>query len=434
MRLHTGVKPLKCYYCGMKFRTSGHRKTHIAKHFKVQNLKDLAQIKKEKSEVSVVTTSNEEATDIVDIVDAPGETSLTSVDVSNEFEGINSVMISPDGTVMLQLNGMNLDPSSLLNFQTVGLDDAALDPMQYCNTVSLEFAGEAVDERGENAALSINPNVLITQQREDFVGVEGNKSQKGERRDFEVVAGEDHTLITLDDTLAPADGVAVSNQQAEFSLIPYLPPVGASKCLACSKTFVKQSDWHEHMSMHNILVKVNDPESGVDHSTAVTATGFEGDPLELSIKKGSSKDPKRKLYVCPYQTCLQSFKTEKEFQFHVDTAHPKYECLVCKEVFATQASYQHHLVSQHCARPIKCVVRPAEFPQKDDDLLVVQSQDSADCSQNGILYKSAAKGPLEKDPSAEGMTLIAAPSTSGRTTIDEDTDPLMIRDIFLTSQ
>uniref|UniRef100_A0AAY5F325 C2H2-type domain-containing protein n=1 Tax=Electrophorus electricus TaxID=8005 RepID=A0AAY5F325_ELEEL len=29
MRLHTGSKPFKCPYCELRFRTSGHRKTHI---------------------------------------------------------------------------------------------------------------------------------------------------------------------------------------------------------------------------------------------------------------------------------------------------------------------------------------------------------------------------------------------------------------------
>ena len=29
MRLHTGVKPYECPYCGERFRTSGHRKAHI---------------------------------------------------------------------------------------------------------------------------------------------------------------------------------------------------------------------------------------------------------------------------------------------------------------------------------------------------------------------------------------------------------------------
>lgn len=34
MRLHTGSKPFKCPYCDLRFRTSGHRKTHIQFHFR----------------------------------------------------------------------------------------------------------------------------------------------------------------------------------------------------------------------------------------------------------------------------------------------------------------------------------------------------------------------------------------------------------------
>lgn len=34
MRLHTGSKPFKCPFCDLRFRTSGHRKTHIQCHFR----------------------------------------------------------------------------------------------------------------------------------------------------------------------------------------------------------------------------------------------------------------------------------------------------------------------------------------------------------------------------------------------------------------
>lgn len=37
MRLHTGSKPFKCPYCDLRFRTSGHRKTHIQFHIRASS-------------------------------------------------------------------------------------------------------------------------------------------------------------------------------------------------------------------------------------------------------------------------------------------------------------------------------------------------------------------------------------------------------------
>lgn len=42
----SGVRPFACPHCEKKFRTSGHRKTHIASHFKQCELRRLHQQRK----------------------------------------------------------------------------------------------------------------------------------------------------------------------------------------------------------------------------------------------------------------------------------------------------------------------------------------------------------------------------------------------------
>ncbi|MCL4141933.1 UNVERIFIED_CONTAM: hypothetical protein GTU68_020035 [Idotea baltica] len=438
MRLHTGLKPLKCFYCGMKFRTSGHRKAHIAKHFRIQNMKE--SLKKEKPEKEV---GLEDTPDIVGIVEGPSDDLLSApVAAPDDLEGISSVTVNPDGTVTLQLNGMNfsdLDANSLLSLQqAVALEDAAMDPMQYCNTVSLELAGEDGEDRGQD--ISINPNMVMTQQRDAFLTEEDVKGGvKGERREFEVVgAAGDHALIAFDDALNSREEVAISGQSAggDFShvlTIPYLPVVGSNnglKCLSCPKAFSKIADWHEHMNSHNILVKVSDGDSHTPQ-TLLTGTSFESDPLALNLKKADFSH-KSTLHNCPYPNCPQSFSSEKDFQFHMDTTHNiNYECSICKEVFLSQSSYQHHVASQHCAKTVKCMMCSEQFSHKEH-LLSHISREHSDCviSQPGVILKNVSKASLGKD-AATGMTLASAATRAG---MDEDMDPLMIRDIFLADQ
>ncbi|RXG61221.1 Zinc finger protein [Armadillidium vulgare] len=426
MRLHTGSKPLQCYHCGLRFRTSGHRKTHMIKHGIIANTKDTGLIKKFKQEDSNESSGDVgEHSEMAEIVGGQTEAILpTTLDVSDDLEACNSVMVNLDGTVTLQLSGMNfngLDASSLLSLHAVGLEDANLDPLQYGNTVSLEFPSEVIDERGETAL----QNVVMV-QRENFVNNEGSKSIRDERRDLNITE-QDQALISLEENLAAREDVdASSNHSSEYSqvLTTYLPVNSEIKCPFCSKLFSKPSECQEHIqNLHSGIVKTEYIPVEMSYSP---------DPLALTLKQ--SLGSQRKI---TFKDKMYNFSSDKDYDFSRDTVpNLSFKCLICKEIFVSQSSYHQHLSSEHrCSELYKNSNQfcNEEYSRKEDLLSHQhhhqQQQSGVILSHPGVIFKNSTKSNIIKNSSDKSMTLSTA--SSSRSGIEEDIDPLMIRDIFL---
>lgn len=64
MRLHTGAKPFKCPHCPQRFRTSGHRKSHILQHYKPDN----SSLKRRPRKAHTITVQEVTAPETLDFI------------------------------------------------------------------------------------------------------------------------------------------------------------------------------------------------------------------------------------------------------------------------------------------------------------------------------------------------------------------------------
>ncbi|XP_042237622.1 zinc finger protein 236-like isoform X2 [Homarus americanus] len=384
MRLHTGVKPFKCNQCGMKFRTSGHRKAHVVKHFKT------TQSMYGKSAIRFAAVEE-------DPLDTGNEADETVMEMTNE-ENLSSVVMMTEGTVSLQLQGLNLgtiDPSALLNIQPMTLDESVLNQLQ-ASGVTMMGAGEGtVDEDAEDS-ISVNPNVVMTQPR----SVRTPTVEPVDDSDFEIhmIDSEGRVITThslnmlgqqLDrDTGTAPDTASFMPPELSLSDLALPGPNNSIQCALCSKSFVKLSDWQEHLLSHNIFIRVGEDgeiaESEMQDSIVIPTTtlgeihdntgstfqsahnGKTPSGLnigEITVSKLEGQTQLNRNYKCAVPGCGKTYRHETSLQQHTVSAHMKqHVCPKCDEACPSAAALQKHIRMHHSdAKGIRCVFCVEEF-------------------------------------------------------------------------
>lgn len=180
MRLHTGAKPFKCPHCLLRFRTSGHRKSHILSHYKedvpirkkrnVQtiNLEDVPQANEPMDYINPVDTSQTtqqviphvpahlQMTHVINIDQSmlqPNVVPLTMDSFGNLTETTlaTNLLQGMEG-IQLQLAGGNL---------THGIHITGLDPSLFGQTLQID-ANLLQQLQSGNINITLNPTQIQT--------------------------------------------------------------------------------------------------------------------------------------------------------------------------------------------------------------------------------------------------------------------------------
>ncbi|XP_068241557.1 zinc finger protein 236-like isoform X1 [Palaemon carinicauda] len=394
MRLHTGDKPFKCNHCGMNFRTSGHRKAHVIKHFKtIQALSGrttkLASMVEE-SQLNPSTTAEES------VMEIPNE------------ENLNSMVMMTDGTMSLQLPGLSLttlDTSAMLNIQPVTLDEAVLNQLQE-SEVTMMTTGEGTGDEDAEDSISVNPNVVMTQNR--TVRLQSNRDVNDSALEFQMVDQDGKVFVAhslIEQQLERVQGALEETQSfipQEINLSDLAVPGqnNTVQCAWCSKSFVKLNDWAEHLSAHNIYIKINeelesneseipfslvipsmsikdisDNESAILSSTAsgklhqglnmgeLTVSKLENEQQQLNqsfktalldggksyrLPNSIDQQPAQNINTQGQYSCEKcngrKFSSSSALQKHLKSHH---RCVFCIEELGTRSALHEHIIQEH---------------------------------------------------------------------------------------
>lgn len=378
MRLHTGDKPFKCNHCGMRFRTSGHRKAHIIKHFKTTPSMT--------TKVAAKLSSVDE-----DPMKAGAQAEQAVMEIPNE-ENLNPVIMMSDGTVSLQIHGLNLgsiDPSSLLNIQPMTLDESLLSQLQ-ASGVAMMGTGEGTGDEDAEDSISVNPNVVMTQPQ----NVRTPNTEGFDESDFEICMIDNNGRLVTEPAISileqhqlDQDAATSSFVSQELTLSDIAVPGqnNTVQCTLCSKYFSKVVEWQEHLMSHNIFIKVGQegdnldkdihesvviPETVLGETQVTTSTlhSIQSDKNTSGLRIEEIIVPKMEVessgnVKCSVPNCSKTFKYESSLSQHMISEHLKqYECSRCGVMFASAGSLQKHMkLHQNEVKGYQCVFCPEHF-------------------------------------------------------------------------
>jgi len=133
VRLHTGDKPFQCPHCDQRFRTSGHRKSHVSQHFKNDSARSRRTTKARKSNrYEMVFVDNQVPTSLKQL-DVTGMVSEIDGGDSSQLISVDQALLQSQGVVPLSVSVTDM-------FGNAASNDIAMQVLQ--GGIQLQVAGQ----------------------------------------------------------------------------------------------------------------------------------------------------------------------------------------------------------------------------------------------------------------------------------------------------
>lgn len=296
----SGVRPFKCSLCDLTFRTSGHRKSHVASHFKDRtSRKGIYSLKKYTNPgyVTIDDQNQEEQDEFITPVAANEVINIQTEPAAEIQIPITQEEIQlqlPPALVGQNIQITTLDPSFLS--KTIQIDPAILQQLQQNFNINITLTPSLPDQTGKivdinqsqsvinleansatvpatSGAFTVNPMILqpisytIPQQLEtsqvtDTIPITISELNLNKNGTSEVIQNGDildSHVVTLDNNLGTEVILESSNKNSSEALsignntLVFTPRDDSYKyfaCPTCSKVFKTSRQLNAHQAVH----------------------------------------------------------------------------------------------------------------------------------------------------------------------------------------